>query len=84
MGGVKITLAAATAQAAAALQAGDLEGMTRALQARREALESGEKPAREDLESGERLLQALLELQKQAAFDSARLGQIQRYVDFRR
>lgn len=84
MSGVKIAIAAATAQAEAALQAGDLEGLARAIQARREALESGEQPTLEAYRAGERLLRGLLDLQRRAAVDSARLGQIQRYVDFRK
>ncbi len=84
MSATETKIAAATVQAEAALRAGDLEGVTRALQARREALESGEQPTLEAYRAGERLMRGLLDLQRHAAVDNARLGQIQRYVDFRK
>lgn len=79
-----MTLEEATVRAAAALQAGDFEGVARALRARRAAIAAGEPPTAEAIEAGQRILDALLELQRQAALDSARLGQIQRYIQFHR
>ena len=79
-----MTLKQATDRANAAIEAGDLEALARALAARRKALESGEKATIEVFEAGERALRGLTVLAQQAAFDSARLGQINRYVDFRR
>ncbi len=79
-----MTLAEATGRAAAALQAGDFEGVARALEARRAAIAAGEPPTAEVIEAGQRVLEALLELQRQAAFDSGRLGQIRRYFEFHR
>jgi hypothetical protein len=74
----------ATELAAAALEAGDLKALAQALAARKKALKSGETPTREIFEAGEKLLRGLLALQQRAAFESARLGQIQRYVEFRK
>jgi hypothetical protein len=79
-----MTLKQATDRTLAAIEAGDLEGMVEALKARRKALESGEPPTLEAFEAGERALRALKDLAQHAAFDNARLGQIKRYVDFRR
>jgi hypothetical protein len=78
-----MTLKQATDRANAAIEAGDLEALARALAARRKALASGEKPAIEVFEAGERTLHSLKALAQRTAFDSARLGQIKRYVDFR-
>jgi hypothetical protein len=79
-----MTLKQATDRANAAIDAGNLDALTRALTARRNALESGEKPTIEIFEAGERAVRALKALAQRVAFDSARLGQIKRYVDFRR
>jgi len=74
----------ATELAAAALEAEDLAELAQALAARKKALKSGETPTPETFEAGERLLQGLRQLQQRAAFESARLGQIRRYVEFRK
>lgn len=79
-----MTLREATDRAAAALAAENLEDLARALRARRKALRSGEQPTREVFEAGEKLLKGLLALQQRAAYDSARLGQIRSYVEFRK
>ncbi len=79
-----MNLKQATDCASAALGAGNLEALRRALDSRRKALEAGETPTLEELESGERLLQGLLAFQQRAAFEDARLGQIRRYVEFRK
>jgi hypothetical protein len=78
-----MTLKQATDRAAAALAAGDLEELARSLKARRQALISGEPPAADVVEAGDRLLAGLLALQQRAAFESARLGQVRRYVETR-
>jgi hypothetical protein len=74
----------ATELAAAALEAGDLAQLAQALAARKKALQLGETPTMEIFEAGERLLQGLRQLQQRVAFESARLGQLQRYVEFRK
>lgn len=78
----------ATDQVSAAIEAEDLEELTRALKARRKALESGEElgveASKRIFETGERALAALKALARRTAFDSARLGQIKRYVDVRK
>jgi hypothetical protein len=79
-----MTLQDATDRATAAIEAGNLDALARALKARRRALDSGERPTIEIFEAGERAIRALKALAQRAAFDSARLGQIKRYVDFRR
>jgi hypothetical protein len=79
-----MTLKQATDQAAAAIQAGDLDALALALAARRAALESGEKPTVEILESGGRALASLKALAQRTAFDNTRLSQIKSYLDFRR
>jgi hypothetical protein len=79
-----MTLKEATDRAGAALDAGNLAALERALAARREALQSGEAPTLEAFESGQRLLRALLAFQHRTACESARLGQIRSYVDFRK
>lgn len=79
-----MTLKESADRAGAALEAGDLEALARALEARKRALEAGEKPTLEVFAAGERLLRGLLALQQRAACESARLGQIQRYVDYRK
>jgi hypothetical protein len=79
-----MTLKEATDRASAAIEAGNLEALARALTARRKAMESGEKPTIEIVEAGERMVRSLNALAQRAAFDSARLGQIKRYVEFRR
>lgn len=83
-----MTLKQATDQVSAAIESGDLDELKRALEARRWALKSGEKPSietsKETFETGERALAALKALAQRTAFDSARLGQIKRYADFRR
>ena len=79
-----MSLQEATERAAAALDAGDLTALAAALKARRKALRSGELPTVEAFEAGERLLARLRDFGQRSAFESARLGQIQRYVEFRR
>ncbi len=74
----------ATELAAAALEAEDLARLAQALTARKKALQSGETPTPEAFEAGEKLLRGLLALQQRVAFESARLGQLQRYVEFRK
>jgi hypothetical protein len=74
----------ATDRAAAALEGGNMEALTRALESRRKALESGEPPTIGVFDSGQRLLRTLLAFQQRAAYDSARLGQIRRYLEFRK
>jgi hypothetical protein len=79
-----MTIGDATDQANAALDAGDLTALAAALAARRKALRSGEVPTVEIFEAGEKLLGRLRDFGQRAAFESARLGQVQRYVDFRK
>jgi hypothetical protein len=83
-----MTLKQATDQVSAAIEAGDFDELKRALAARRDALESGEKTSvetsKEIFETGERALAALKALAQRTAFDSVRLGQIKRYADFHR
>ncbi len=79
-----MTLKEATDRAGAAIEARNLEALALALKARREALESGERPTIDILEAGERAIRALKVLAQCTAFESARVGQIKRYVDFRR
>jgi hypothetical protein len=79
-----MTLKEATDRAGAAIEARNLEALALALKARREALESGERPTIDVLEAGERAIRALKVLARCTAFESARVGQIKRYVDFRR
>jgi hypothetical protein len=79
-----MTLHEATDRASAAIEAENFDALARALEARRAALKSGEKPTIEIFEAGERMVHSLKALAQRAAFDSARLGQIKRYVDFRR
>jgi len=81
-----MTLKEATNRAGAAIEARNLEALALALalKARREALESGERPTIDVLEAGERAIRALKVLARCTAFESARVGQIKRYVDFRR
>ena len=79
-----MTISEATAQAKAALAAGDLPAVRRALEARRKAIASGETPSTEAFAAGEELLRLLRELQRQAAYDSARIGQVRRYLEFRK
>ena len=76
-----MTIEEATQQANAAVEAGDLDALQRALVARREALNAGEQPTLKVFEAGERLVGALRELQQRCAFESARLGQVHRYVE---
>jgi hypothetical protein len=79
-----LTLKETTDRVNAAIEAGNLDALARALKARREALVSGETPTLGVFEAGERAILALKALAQRAAFDSARLGQIKRYVEFRR
>jgi hypothetical protein len=79
-----MTLQEATGRASAALDAGDLTALAAALQARRKAIRSGEVPTLEAFEAGERLLARLRDFAQRTAFESARLGQIQRYLEFRK
>jgi hypothetical protein len=79
-----MTLQEATDRASAAIEAENFDALARALKARRAALQSGEKPSLEVFEAGERAIRALKGLAQRIAFDSARLGQIKRYVEFRR
>lgn len=79
-----MNLKQATDRASAALEVGNLEALGRALDNRRKALKAGETPTLEELESGERLLKGLLAFQQRAACEDARLGQIRRYVEFRK
>lgn len=76
-----MTLKQATERAKTALAAEDLEELARALKARRKALGSGEPPTQEIFDAGERLLKGLLALEQRAAFDSARMGQVGRYIE---
>jgi len=78
-----MTLKQATDCVNAAIEAGDLDALARALVSRRKALESGEKPTLEIVEAGERAMRTLKALAQRSAFDCARLGQIKRYTDFR-
>lgn len=79
-----MNLKQATERAIEALQAADLKALAGALEARRAAIRAGEMPTAEILAAGEKLLSGLRALQQQAAFDSARLGQIRRYIEFRK
>ena len=79
-----MTLKEATDRATAAIEAGNFDALARALEARRAALKSGEKPTIQVFEAGESAIGTLKALAQRTAFDSARLGQIKRYVDFRR
>jgi hypothetical protein len=79
-----MTLQEATDCATAAVETEDFDALARALKARRAALQSGERPTIEAFEAGERAIRALKDLAQRIAFDSARLGQIKRYVEFRR
>ena len=74
----------ATDRAAAALEAGDIAALARAIEERRKAIRAGDEPTAEVLESGERLLHGLMAWQQRTAYESARLGQVQRYVEFRK
>lgn len=73
-------LKAATESAHAALEAGNLEALHRALDARRQAIDAGEQPTLDIYESGQRLMRALLDYQRQAAYESARMDQVRRYL----
>ncbi len=79
-----MNLKEATGRAGEALAAGDLEALRAALAARGQALAAGEAPTVEIFQAGEQLLSGLRELQQRAAYNSARLGQIRRYVEFRK
>lgn len=79
-----MNLKQATERAAEALRNGDLKALAAALEARRAAIRAGEPPTPEILAAGEKLLRGLLEWQRQGAFESARLGQIRSYVEFRK
>ena len=80
-----MTLAESTAWAETALQAGDLEELARAIQARRnaisEALASKRPPTpqatEQSIQAGERLCQALDTLKRELNLESARLRRIQ-------
>jgi len=76
-----MTLKESTVRAGAALEAGDLDALARALAERRKAFQAGERPAPDVYQSGQQLLRALLEYQQSLAYESARLGQIRRYVE---
>jgi hypothetical protein len=79
-----MTLQEATDRVIDAIEAENFEALSRALTARRAALQSVERPGIEAFEAGERAIRALKDLAQRIAFDSARLGQIKRYVEFRR
>lgn len=79
-----MTLQDATERAKRALDAGDIAELAAALVARRQAIQSGEPPTPEIVDAGESLLLGLRGLQRQAAYDSARLDQIRCYLEFRK
>ena len=72
-----MTFDEATAQMFAALQAHDLDGLSRALRARAAAIEAGFEPTIKTIEEGEQALRALKELKKSLAFEGARLRQLE-------
>lgn len=75
-------LKSATDRAQAAIEAADLAALDRALKARRKAIDSGDRATPDVYEAGQRLMRALIDYQRQAAYASARIEQIRRYVQF--
>jgi hypothetical protein len=71
---------AATSRALHAAETGDLDELTRALQARGEAIASGQLPTPEIVASGERLRVSIELLKREAWADSARLRRIQQFL----
>jgi hypothetical protein len=72
-----MTFDEATAQMLAAIQARDLDALSRALRARAAAIEAGVEPTIQNIEEGERALRALKELKKGLVIESARLRQLE-------
>jgi hypothetical protein len=72
-----MSLEEATDQVVAAIQAQDLDGVGRALEARAAAINAGLQPTAEIIERGELALRELKELRKGLALESARLKQLQ-------
>jgi hypothetical protein len=75
-----MTFEAATDRMFAAIQAGDLDELSRALHARAAAIRAGFTPTLETIETGERAMRALAALRRGLYFESARLRQLQRGV----
>lgn len=71
-----MSLAEATRQALAAAEAGDLEALARALDARAEAIATGARPTPAIVQDGERAVELLKALLHEAGLESARLKRI--------
>ena len=63
-----------------AAEAGDLEELARAVEARGVAIASGEMPTAEILAAGERVRAAAETLRQEIWLDSARLGRIREFL----
>ena len=71
-----MTLEEASRRALAAAQAGDLDALARALEARRQSIDAGQVPTPEAIEAGEQTVRRLRELILHAGLESSRLSQI--------
>jgi hypothetical protein len=74
-----MTIKDATAWALQAAQAGDLEELARAIQARGAAIASGELPTPEAVAEGERVRAAIETLKRTTCAESTRLRRIQEF-----